>query len=99
MPSGTHTRTNQTAMTTMVAKEYQSKDYTKCDVCGDDIPVDRLHIMIDNGLIIRNIYCCPRHRYRTVTYSGKDFIQERTDREIENLAFKFKNRELPVGWE
>jgi hypothetical protein len=85
---------------TMVSKDtYQSKDYTKCDVCGSDIPVDRLHIMIDNGLIIRNIYCCPRHRYRTVTYGGKDFIQERTDREIDNLAFKFKNKELPLGWE
>jgi hypothetical protein len=91
MPSDILTRTNQKAMTTPQVREYQSKDYTKCD--------DRLHIMIDNGLIIRNIYCCPRHRYRTVEYSGKDFIQERTDREIDNLAYKFKNRELPLGWE
>jgi hypothetical protein len=75
------------------------RDFTRCEVCGGTIPIDRMHIMIDNGISIRSTYCCPKHRYRTVEYAGKSFIQERTDREIENLAFKFKGGELKPNWE
>lgn len=75
------------------------KDYSRCDVCGGSIPTDRMHIIIDNGISIRSTYCCPKHRYRSVQYQGKTFIQERTDREIENLAYKFRSGELEVGWE
>lgn len=93
MHSDTLMKTNQTKMVK------DQRDYTKCDVCGKEVPVDRLHIMIDNGIVIRNTYCCPHHRYRTVSYMGKDFIQERSDREIENLAFRFRCGELKEGWE
>jgi hypothetical protein len=75
------------------------RDFTHCEVCGTDMPPDRLHVIIDNGIAIRSTYCCPKHRYRTVEYVGKAFVQERTDREIENLAFKFRAGELKPSWE
>jgi len=96
MHSDTLTRTNRN---TMAKEAFTQKDYSKCDVCGDPIPIDKLHIMIDNGLTIRNIYCCPRHRYRTVEYNGKEYIQERTDRELDSLAFKLRTKEIEEGWE
>jgi hypothetical protein len=92
-----------------------------------------MHIMIDNGVVIRNTYCCRKHRYVKVTsVLGGDrsdehmhdwqpiepdikaldaaictlcgaykyiTIQERSDREIENLAFKFRQGELLPNWE
>jgi hypothetical protein len=108
------------------------RDFTKCDICGIDLVPDRMHVMIDNGMVIRNTYCCRKHRYVKVTsilgdnkeddhihdWMGIDpdlkaldafschcgaykyiTIQERTDREIENLAFKFRGNELSPGWE
>lgn len=75
------------------------KDYTKCDVCGVDLESDRLHVMVDNGYLIRNVFCCRKHRYVEVEFNGKKFIQDRTDREIEHLANQFRNGQLPVGWE
>lgn len=108
------------------------RDFTKCDVCGDTLGPDRMHVIIDNGVVIRNTYACRRHRYVKVTSElggnrQSDHIhdwlsiepdikaldaftctcgaykyvtiQERTDREIENLAFKFRGGELPMGWE
>ena len=26
-----------------------ARDYTKCDVCGDEMGPDKLHVVIDNG--------------------------------------------------
>ena len=75
------------------------RDYSKCDVCGIDLEPDRMHVMVDNGMIIRNVYCCRKHRYVTVTFDGQDFVQTRTDREIENLHLQFRNGKLAVGWE
>ena len=78
---------------------YQAKDYTKCDVCGIAQEADRLQVMVDNGYQIRNVFCCRRHRYVEVTFNGKPFVQERTDREIEHLANQFRQGQLPEGWE
>jgi len=108
------------------------RDFTKCDVCGDHLGPDRMHVMIDNGVVIRNTYACRKHRYvKVISVLGGDktdthvhdwigidpdlkaldafscfcgaykyiTIQERTDREIENLAFKFRGNELSPGWE
>lgn len=116
----------------MKEMEMADRDFSRCDVCGDHLEPDRLHIMIDNGLTIRNTYCCRKHRYVRVDTilgtKGSDHahdwttidpdvrsidvavcnncgaykyvaIQERTDREIENLAFKFRQGELSPGWE
>jgi hypothetical protein len=108
------------------------RDYTRCDICGVILTPDRMHIIIDNGVVIRNTYCCRKHRYvKVVSVLGGDksdghnhdwmtidpdvkaldafscscgaykyvTIQERTDREIENLAFKYRQGELSPGWE
>lgn len=78
---------------------YAGRDFTVCDVCGVDLPIDSMHVMIDNGYLIRNVFCCRKHRYVTVLYNNKEFVQERTDRELERLAQKFRSGELQVGWE
>ena len=108
------------------------RDFSHCDVCGVDITPDRMHIMIDNGLTIRNTYACRKHRYvKVVSILGGDrtnehshdwlqidpdlkaldayvctcgaykyiTVQERTDRDIENLAFKFRGGDLSYEWE
>lgn len=108
------------------------RDFTRCDICGIPLTPDRMHVQIDNGVVIRNTYACRQHRYvKVVSELGGDrspehihdwipidpdlkaldaascrcgaykyiTIQERTDREIENLAFKFRGGELAPGWE
>lgn len=109
------------------------RDFTRCDICGAPLTHDRMHVMIDNGVVIRNTYACRKHRYVKVTsVLGGDksdghthewepiepdiqaldaaickscgaikyvAVQVRTDREIENLAFKFRGGELAPGWE
>jgi len=76
-----------------------NRDYSKCDVCGIPLDTDRLHIMVDNGYLIRNVFCCRKHRYVEVDFGEKTYIQDRSDREIEHLANQFRNGQLQVGWE
>lgn len=85
------------------------RDYSKCDVCGEDIGPDKLRITIDNGHIARHTYAHRRHRYvivelRTAQRHGLadvfgPQIQTRTDAEIEHLGFEFRAGKLKVGWE
>lgn len=75
------------------------RDYTKCDVCGIPLEPDRMHVMIDNGNFIKNLFVCRRHRYVQVEFAGKTFVQERTDRELDHLSNQFRNGQLPEGWE
>ena len=81
------------------------KDYTKCEVCGLGMGVDKLHIVIDNGRVMRHTYCCRKHRYVMVAPPGqfeggvRAQVQSRTDLEIESLAHAFRLGELPLGWE
>lgn len=76
-----------------------ARDYTKCDICGQDLDADRMHVLVDNGNIIKNVYAHRRHRYVEVEALGKTFIQERSDRELDHLANQFRNGMMPVGWE
>ena len=78
---------------------FVERDYNKCDVCGITLEADRLHIMVNNGHLIRNIFCCRKHLYVSVEFEGKKYIQERTDRELEHLANQYRNGRLDTGWE
>lgn len=85
------------------------RDYSKCDVCGQGLGPDKLHVVIDNGHVTRHTYCCRRHRYIMVGLSAKQRggyadtfppqVQERSDLEIEGLASAFREGKLEVGWE
>jgi len=75
-------------------------DYSKCEVCGEDIGPDKMHIVIDNGRVTRHTYAHRRHRYVVVTLGDTvSKIQERTDLEIESLASAFRFGKLQKGWE
>ena len=76
--------------------------YTLCNVCGDEMGPDRLHVVIDNGHVTRHTYCCRRHRYVVVelAVSGMGgIVQGRTDLEIESLAAAYRSGDLKKGWE
>lgn len=85
--------------------------YDWCWVCGQRLGPDKMHVLIDNGRVMRHTYCCRRHRYVSVMVAAKIIedggattvpqfvIQERTDLEIESLASAFKAGELKPGWE
>jgi hypothetical protein len=83
------------------------RDFSKCDVCGQDQEIDRLHVLIDNGRSMRHVYCCRRHRYVTVFVKRHDGIaldfppqiQMRSDLELEHLRHEFLNGRLAKGWE
>ena len=78
---------------------FTERDYTKCDVCGIALEADRLHIMVNNGHLIRNIFCCRKHLYVSVEFESKKYIQERTERELEHLANQYRQGRLEQGWE
>lgn len=78
--------------------------YTVCNVCGDEMGPDRLHVVIDNGRVTRHTYCCRRHRYVVVEVKSDGVVyaretQMRSDLEIESLAFSYRLGELKKGWE
>jgi hypothetical protein len=74
-------------------------DYTKCGVCGLPLEKDRMHILIDNGRVMRHTYAHRRHRYVEVNLTHTTQVQTRTDLEIEHLAFLFRLGQLKEGWE
>jgi hypothetical protein len=78
---------------------YSERDYNRCDVCGVLLEPDRLHIMINNGHLIRNVFCCRKHLYVMVEFEGKKYMQERTDRELEHLSNQYRQGRMPEGWE
>jgi len=74
----------------------------KCNVCGIEMGPDQLHVLIDNGHVMRHTYCCRKHRYVAVEVAASGMgpvIQERSDREIESLAHAFRMGRLRIGWE
>lgn len=82
--------------------------YDWCWVCGAPLGPDKMHILIDNGRVMRHTYCCRKHRYvavevpgtRTGTLGVAEWrTQERTDLEIESLSSAFKDGKLKEGWE
>jgi len=74
--------------------------YDWCWVCGQRLGPDKMHVLIDNGRVMRHTYCCRRHRYVVVLVGGvHEVVQERSDLEIESLASSFKSGELLPGWE
>lgn len=73
--------------------------FDKCHVCGIDMPKDPLHLVLGSYQAPRHVYCCRKHRYVQVEVGDQVMWQERSDLEIESLAFKFRAGELPVGWE
>lgn len=82
--------------------------YDWCWVCGLPLGPDKMHVMIDNGRVLRHTYCCRKHRYVVVEVTTTKvpgatvvdrMIQTRSDSEIENLAWAFKDGKLEAGWE
>ena len=76
--------------------------YDWCWVCGLPLGPDKMHVMIDNGRLLRHTYCCRKHRYVVVEIGDPVVareVQVRTDHEIESLAHAFRAGELAPGWE
>ena len=46
------------------------RDYSKCDVCGLPQDADKMHVVIDNGIVTRHTYAHRRHRYVVVPVPG-----------------------------
>lgn len=76
-------------------------DSSKCNVCG--LPFDgpdKMHIVIDNGVVMRHTYAHRRHRYVKVEVPGAPVqVQERSDLEVESLAHALRFGHLQEGWE
>jgi len=59
--------------------------YDLCNICGEEMGPDKLHIVIDNGHVARHTYAHRRHRYVMVTPPGQAVngihtqVQQRTD--------------------
>lgn len=84
----------------VLAQEVVGKSkYDWCWVCGKPLGPDRMHVMIDNGVVTRHTYACRGHRYVIVRVGNHDEVQTRTDYEIESLAHSFRFGELKPGWE
>jgi hypothetical protein len=68
---------------------------------GLDIGPDKIHVMIDNGHSLRHTYCHRRHRYVIVDLGPNVAAQtqQRSDYEIEGLAWALRDGKLKVGWE
>lgn len=82
--------------------------YDWCWVCGVPLGADKMHVLIDNGRVMRHTYCCRKHRYVVVEVTTSKvpgatvvdrMIQTRSDLEVESLSFAFKEGRLQPGWE
>lgn len=84
-----------------VTKNRESSVYDWCWICGAPLGPDKMHVLIDNGRVVRHTYCCRKHRYVVVLLADKvtTQVQTRTDHEIEALSWAFKDGTLKPGWE
>jgi hypothetical protein len=60
----------------LLVKSGQCSVYDWCWVCGAELGPDKMHVLIDNGRLMRHTYCCRKHRYVQVRVATRYVLPE-----------------------